>query len=198
MSKWIYLTAAAVIGLACAFTTQKEVPPPPKHITKFSAHPPKDELLKRGQYLVMIMGCADCHAPKKMTPQGPAPDMDRFLSGYSSAQPLGTYDKNLVKTGQWVLFNGQNTAFIGPWGVPFAANLTPDPTGIGSWSYEQFAKAMRQGKYKGLDNTRPLLPPMPWPNYTTMTDNDMRAVFTFLKSLKPVANAIPAAIPPMP
>jgi len=134
--------------------------------------------------------------PKKLTARGPAPDMDRFLSGYNSTQPLGEYDKNLVKTGQWVVFNGQNTAFAGPWGVSFAANLTPDATGIGNWTFAQFNKAMRQGKYKGLDNSRSLLPPMPWPNYTSMTDADMNAVFAYLKSLKPVTNAVPAAIPP--
>ncbi|UHG93984.1 c-type cytochrome (plasmid) [Spirosoma oryzicola] len=196
--KWMYLAATAAVGLACAFTTHSNTPTPPKR----TGHQPKQssqgELVKRGQYLVTIMGCADCHAPKKMTPKGPAPDMDRFLSGYNSDIPLGTYDKDLVKTGQWVLFNGQNTAFIGPWGVSFAANLTPDETGIGNWSLEQFNKAMRQGKFRGVDNSRPLLPPMPWPNYTAMTDADMRAVFTYLKSLKPVSNPVPAAIPPAP
>ena len=197
--KSIYLAAIAVIGLVCAFTNQKNGPKPVQRTVQPSSHPAKDDvLLKRGQYLVTIMGCADCHAPKKMTSKGPAPDMDRFLSGYNSAEPLGAYDKNLVKSGQWVLFNGQNTAFAGPWGVSFAANLTPDQTGIGSWSLEQFAKAMRQGKLKGLDTTRPMLPPMPWPNYTSLADADMRAIFTYLKSLKPVANVVPAAISPAP
>lgn len=194
----IYLAATAVIGLACAFTKHTDAPKPVKYITRANTPPTQDAFLKRGQYLVTIMGCGDCHAPKKMTSRGPAPDMDRFLSGYNSAVPLGTYDKNIVKDGQWVLFNGQNTAFIGPWGVSFAANLTPDATGIGRWSLDQFKKAMRQGKYKGLDNTRPLLPPMPWPNYTAATDEDLRAIFTYLKSLKPIANTVPAAIPPAP
>lgn len=198
MRKRIYLAVAVVMGLACAFTDHANRSNPPKPGNQQTKGPAQDVLIKRGQYLVTIMGCADCHAPKKMTPQGPAPDMDRFLSGYNSAEPLGSYDKNLVKTGQWVLFNGQNTAFAGPWGVSFAANLTPDPTGIGNWSLAQFTKAMRQGKFKGLDNTRPLLPPMPWPNYTAMTDDDMRAVFTYLKSIKPISNAVPAAMPPAP
>lgn len=196
--KWIYLAALPAIGLTCAFTKPDAGPQPKKNIPVVQVKPAQSELVKRGEYLVTIMGCADCHAPKKLTPRGPAPDMDRFLSGYNSAQPLGEYDKNLVKTGQWVLFNGQNTAFIGPWGVSFAANLTPDATGIGNWSEEQFNKAMRQGKFKGLDNSRPLLPPMPWPNYAGMSDADMRAVFAYLKSLKPVSNTVPAPIPPAP
>lgn len=198
MVKLVYLAAAAVIGLACAFTKPNSSPKPEKRPLPATQKPAQDPLVKRGEYLVTIAGCADCHAPKKMTPRGPAPDLDRFMSGYNSADPLGTYDKNLVKNGQWVLFNGQNTAFIGPWGVSFAANLTPDETGIGSWSLEQFNKAMRQGKFKGLDNTRPLLPPMPWPNYGNMTDADMKAIFAYLKSLKPVFNAVPSAIPPAP
>ncbi|GAB3933985.1 c-type cytochrome [Larkinella terrae] len=198
--KRIYLAASVTSWLICAFTNPASSPKPvnDKPIALARQHPAQNPLVKRGEYLVGIMGCADCHAPKKLTPQGPVPDVDRFLSGYNSAIPLGTYDPNLVKTGQWVLFNGQNTAFIGPWGVSFAANLTPDATGIGSWSFGQFNKAMRQGKFKGVDNSRPLLPPMPWPNYAGMADADMKAVFAYLKSLKPISNAVPAAIPPTP
>ncbi|GAB4020381.1 c-type cytochrome [Spirosoma koreense] len=195
MKQWIYLAVAAVTGLTCAFTNHTPAPASRRPAVR---QPAPGQLIKRGEYLVAIAGCADCHAPKKMTPQGPAPDRDRFLSGYDGAQPLGTYDKNLVKTGQWVLFNGQNTAFVGPWGVSFAANLTPDATGIGNWSLEQFSRAMRQGKFKGAATGRPLLPPMPWPNYTNLTNEDMKAVFAYLKSLKPIANSVPAPVPPTP
>lgn len=196
--KWMYLTAIAATELLCAFTFQPDLLPPKKPLVSTRQQPANHALIKRGEYLVTIMGCADCHASKKMTPQGPAPDRARFLAGYDSSQPLGDFDRNMVKTGQWVVFNGQNTAFAGPWGVSFAANLTPDASGIGNWSLAQFTKAMRQGKSKGLDNARPLLPPMPWPNYTTMSDADMKAVFTYLKSLKPVVNVVPAPLPPAP
>ena len=196
--KWIYLTATAAIGMVCAFTSRHDAPKVTKSHSPLRQSPSQAALIKRGGYLVTTMGCGDCHAPKKMTPQGPAPDMERYLSGFNSAEPLGDYDKNLVKTGQWVLFNGQNTAFIGPWGVSFAANLTPDPSGIGSWSLEQFSASMREGKVKGLATARPLLPPMPWPNYRHLTDADMKAIFTYLKSLKPVHNVVPAPRPPAP
>jgi hypothetical protein len=53
------------------------------------------------------------------------------------------------------------TSWVGPWGTSYAANLTPDKTGIGNWSEEQFMKAIREGKYKGMDGTRPIMPPMP-------------------------------------
>ena len=83
------------------------------------------------------------------------------------------------------------TAAAGPWGISFAANLTPDETGIGSWTFEQFKTAMTQGKYKGMENGRPLLPPMPWFNFTEMKDEDLRAIFAYLKSIKPVKNVVP-------
>jgi hypothetical protein len=63
-----------------------------------------------------------------------------------------------------------STATIGPWGMSFAGNLTPDDTGIGNWTYENFEKAMRKGKFKGLDGSRPILPPMPWQMLANVTD----------------------------
>ncbi|MBO9616952.1 MAG: c-type cytochrome [Dyadobacter sp.] len=201
--KLIYLAVSAAIWSLCAYTKAPEthkqlirnlsetaVPADKQHVVA------SEDAVRRGEYLVTVMGCADCHSPKKMTPQGPAPDMDRFLSGYNSAQPLGKVDQSIIKTGEWVVFNGQSTAFAGPWGVSFAANLTPDETGIGTWTFDQFNTAMRKGKFKGLPNTRALLPPMPWPNYMNMTDADMRAVFAYLKSIKPVSNVVPSHIPP--
>ncbi len=161
-----------------------------------SAEPSKDEMVKRGKYLVAVIGCGDCHTPKKMTDQGPVPDMDRFLSGYDASQPLGNFDKNITKTGQWVVFNGQLTAAAGPWGVSFAANLTPDATGLGNWKLENFKKAIREGKYKGMDNTRPLLPPMPWQNFANLEDADLEAMFAYLQSITPIKNLVPNAMPP--
>jgi hypothetical protein len=89
-----------------------------------------------------------------------------------------------------------NTAVAGPWGVSFSANLTADSTGIGNWTEAQFAIALRQGKSKGLEGNRMLLPPMPWPNYVNLTDADLKAMFTYLKSTKPIKNVVPAPIPP--
>lgn len=158
-------------------------------------HSPQEQIT-RGKYLVSVAGCNDCHSPKKFTAQGPVPDMDRMLSGYDASQPLSKYDPSVVKNGQWLLFNGQLTAFVGPWGVSFAANLTPDATGIGNWSLAQFKKAFTQGKYMGLDSGRALLPPMPWQEFAHMTNEDVEAVYAYLKSIKPVKNIVPAPIPP--
>ncbi|HTN06978.1 c-type cytochrome [Agriterribacter sp.] len=151
----------------------------------------KDSLIKRGAYLVAVMGCDDCHSPKRMGDHGPEVIPERRLSGYQQDLPLATVNGDEIKKG-WVLFSPDLTAAAGPWGVSFAANLTSDLTGIGSWTAAQFKKALREGKFKGLDNTRPLLPPMPWPNFAQLTDTDLEAVYTFLQSTKPVKNIVPA------
>lgn len=150
-----------------------------------------DSQVKRGAYLVSIMGCNDCHTPKKMGPQGPEFDTDRLLSGHPADMPLAKFDTGTAKN--WILFNQILTNYVGPWGISYSANLTPDSTGIGGWTEQQFIKAIREGKYKGLDNTRPLLPPMPWQEYRNATDEDLRAVFAYLKSNKPIRNVVPTA-----
>jgi hypothetical protein len=89
--------------------------------------------------------------------------------------------------------NDNLTAFVGPWGMSFAANLTPDEqTGIGLWSEEHFINAMRTGKHMGAG--RPILPPMPWSNLSRATDEDLQAMFAYFKSLKPVRNQVPAPV----
>lgn len=153
-----------------------------------------DSLVKHGQYLVNVMGCGDCHSPKMMGPQGPMIDPDRILSGHPAEQPLGKIDPAVLQS--WVLFNHSQTATVGPWGVSFSANITGDSTGIGAWTEEQFIRAMREGKYKGLPEGRPLLPPMPWQNFAGMKDIDLKSIYLYLKSTKPVKNVVPAAIPP--
>jgi hypothetical protein len=153
-----------------------------------------DSLVNRGQYLVNIMGCNDCHSPKRMGPHGPEPDPALLLSGHPSAMPLAPIDPKATEG--WVLFNMNATAMVGPWGISYSANLTSDSTGIGGWSEKQFFKAIREGKYKGLDGNRMILPPMPWPMYAKASDEDLKAIFTYLKSTKPVKNVVPAAVPP--
>jgi hypothetical protein len=150
--------------------------------------------IARGKYLVQIMGCRDCHSPKMMTPQGPAVDINRDLSGHPETMPLGKINKDAMS--EWVLFNMMNTAAVGPWGASFAANLTSDDTGIGEWKQAQFLVAMREGKSKGIRTARPLLPPMPWQNYVNMKEKDLIAIFAYLKSTKPIKNDVPQPIAP--
>lgn len=150
----------------------------------------KESLVDRGKYLVTIMGCNDCHSPKKMGPRGPEIDSLHMLSGHPASMPVPDADPVTKKS--WVLFNHSMTAAVGPWGTSFAANITSDATGIGNWTEAQFFKAIREGKYKGMDNTRPLLPPMPWQVYANASDDDLRAIFAYLKSTPPVENRVPA------
>ncbi|HEY5917726.1 MAG TPA: diheme cytochrome c-553 [Chryseolinea sp.] len=152
----------------------------------------KEELIKRGKYLVTIGACHDCHSPKIFTPEGFDIDTTRILSGH----PANDEIPKTLNTKDWVLFSNDLTAFVGPWGVSFSANLTPDDTGIGNWTFDQFRRAIRKGLYKGLEGSRALRPPMPWQMYKTMTDDDLNAVFTYLKSIKPVQNLVPPPISP--
>jgi hypothetical protein len=179
-----FLFASSLLILAACNTPKKQT----EQVKPLS----QEELIKRGLYLTTIGGCNDCHSPKVMTPMGPEPDPSRLFSGHPANEPLPP----VAKTTDWVLFSMGQTAAVGPWGISYAANLTPDDTGIGNWTYEQFETALRKGKYKGLENARPLLPPMPWQMYKNFSDEDMKAVFTYLKSLKPIDNVVPAAISP--
>ena len=155
----------------------------------------KEEIQKHGEYLVTLTGCNDCHSPKVFTEMGPVPDTTRLLSGHPAGSKLSTIDTNLVQPGKWYLAAGDLTAWVGPWGISYTANLTPDgPTGLGTWTEEVFIKALRTGKHMGIG--RPILPPMPWPDFAKATDEDLKAIFTYLKSLPPIRNQVPDPVPP--
>lgn len=185
--KRIYLTSVLVATLLFACTPKTNEPVQTGEISR------ADQIAK-GENLVNVLGCNDCHSPKVMTAMGPVPDTTRLLSGHSASEQLAPYEKEILKS--YVLFNMNSTAAVGPWGTSFAANLTPDKTGIGSWTEAQFLIAMKKGKWKGLENSRNLLPPMPWLGYSQMPDKDLKAIFAYLKSIKPVNNSVPLAVPP--
>ena len=146
-----------------------------------------------GEHLVTICGCNDCHTPKKMTERGPEPDSSLWLSGHPSSMPAPAVDRaDMAKRGLGV--TDFLTAWVGPWGTTYAPNLTSDETGIGAWSEQQFITCIREGKLKGL--SRPLLPPMLWQFYKAMTDDELKDIFAYLKSTKPIKNIAPAYEPP--
>ena len=148
----------------------------------------------RGKHLVNAIGCHDCHTPKKFGEKGMELDTDRLLSGHPADEKLAPYDSKTAQA--YILFNMGLTSVTGPWGTSFAANLTPDATGIGSWSEDQFLTAIKKGLFKGLEGSRPLLPPMPWQSYKNLPDEDLKAIFAYLKSIKPIENIVPSTIPP--
>lgn len=119
----------------------------PAHPLPEPTGPTHPELVKRGEYLVEIMGCHDCHSPKMMTPEGPVLDPDRLLSGHPANEANPPVDPK-ANPG-WVLFNMGLTLAVGPWGTSFSGNITSDATGIGSWSEEQFKRAITKDCTKG-------------------------------------------------
>jgi hypothetical protein len=177
------IAAAITIGvIACTSGDAKE-----QKITE----PTKEERIKRGEYLVSVIGCDDCHSPKRMTPAGFEIIPELRLSGYQANTKVPHVDTTVVGDG-WMLFASDLTGAVGPWGMSFAGNLTSDPTGIGNWPEENFIRALRHGKLKGVENGRNLLPPMPWFVYKNMTDEDLKSIYAFLQTTRPVHNVVPA------
>ncbi len=153
----------------------------------------KQKLVERGKYLVTMGACHDCHSPKKFTDKGMELDTARLMSGHPAGSKLPTMNKQALTPGNWVLFSPDLTAAVGPWGVSYSMNLTPDDqTGIGLWTEEIFTSALRSGKHMGAG--RPILPPMPWQFYSQATDDDLKAIYAYLRSLPPIKNAVPAPV----
>ena len=152
--------------------------------------------VKRGEYLVSIAGCHDCHTPWMMGSAGPEPDMKRALSGHP--QDLAITAPASISPPWSGAMTPTSTGWSGPWGVSFSANLTPDPeTGVlRDFTEQQFIQTMRTGRHQGQG--RQILPPMPWPAYGKMTDDDLKAVFAYLRQVPPVKNKVPDPLPPKP
>ena len=150
--------------------------------------------VQRGEYLVTIGLCNDCHTPMIMGPSGPESDMTRMLSGHP--QDIAITAPATMEEPWASATSSTLTAWSGPWGVSFTANLTPDPeTGVlRDFSEEQFIQTMRTGRHQGQG--REILPPMPWPLIGKMTDDDLKAVFAYLRQIPAVNNTVPDPIPP--
>jgi mono/diheme cytochrome c family protein len=179
----LYLILICIAFTSCHQSSPKEKTVP---LTDF-------ERIAEGKRLVNVLGCNDCHSPKKMTDLGPVPDESLLLSGFPATNAIYT---SIEAPMGWLLFSLDGTCAVGPWGTSFASNLTPDATGIGSWTLAQFSTAMRKGKFKGMENGRTLLPPMPWIGYQELNDEEISAIFSYLKSIPPIENSVPAPIPP--
>jgi mono/diheme cytochrome c family protein len=162
-----------------------------------AASPDKDAPINRGKYLTVIGACNDCHTPKIFSEKGMEVDWNKELSGHPADSKDPDYPKDLIGPGKWTAMTADLTAWYGPWGVSYARNLTPDvETGLGSWTEDMFIKAIRTGKHMGAPAGRDILPPMPWQMYAQMTDEDLKAVWAYLRTLKAVKNAIPEPLPP--
>jgi len=196
MKKWYVLSLLALIAVLlfnfCNEPRPANPPGPAASSTSFGGY---DSEVKWGEHLVTVGGCNDCHTPKKMTPMGPVIDSSLMLAGHIAGSPEPEIDRKLVSE-KGLAVTTDLTTWVGPWGTSYAANLTSDETGTGSWKEEQFVKAIREGKLKGLDNTRPILPPMPWDMLKHLRDDELKAIFAYLQSTKPVKNVVPQPLPP--
>ena len=167
----IYFSAAATVAATLALSTP-------------AFAQANNTAVDRGRYLVRITGCHDCHSPKV---QGMTPNLDLALSGRPASTQLPTETKTEVHA------SPDLTAWTGPWGFSVASNLTPEPTtGIGTrYNEASFIATMRTGK---KPNGTPIMPPMPSDVYQNMTDDDLKAIFAYLRTLKPIKNAVLAGL----
>jgi len=175
------LPAILLASVACQQAPQQAAAPSP---------------VERGKYIVTTGGCNDCHTPWKLGERGPEPDMTRLLSGHPQGMALPPAPAVQPPWGLTAALS--MTAWAGPWGVSYTANLTPDPeTGvIGAMSEASFIQAMRTGKHLGAG--RDIVPPMPWQWLGKMTDDDLKAIYAYLKSIPPIKNKVPDPVPPAP
>lgn len=135
----------------------------PQPITTPVPEPDLSDPVKRGSFLVNLIGCADCHTPVD-NHRHPVPGMD---------------------------FGGGQVIAL-PWGNVASANITPDPTGIAYYDEALFIKSMRTGTVGARELNRA----MPWMVLGKMTDQDLAAIFAYLKTLKPVRHRVDNSLPP--
>ena len=186
------LQLLAAISLLLPLTSMAQGASPKK-----GAQSSSKSAIKRGEYLVHVGGCNDCHTPWVFNKElnMPVPDMSRYLSGHPTGAPdpggsIGAQDIGLI--------GPTFTSFKMPFGIVYSANLTPDQdTGLGSWKEADFVKALHNGKHFG-GNGRAILPPMPWLDFAFMTDEDLKAIFAYLRSIPPIRNAVPDIKVPVP
>lgn len=130
------------------------------------------ERLKRGKYLVEgVVGCLDCHSERNGDPKpGEAPVFVHLGGGHIMVNEGGM--------------------------VVAASNITPDEeTGAGTWTDDQFARAIREGI--GYDG-RTLFPIMPYGDFRALSDEDLASVVVYIRSIEPVQNRPPKPQIPFP
>jgi hypothetical protein len=124
------------------------------------------ERLARGEYLAgALMGCEDCH------------------SEHDYKTPDAAVIPGRAYVGSEIIMKDLPGRVVAP-------NLTADPdTGLGKWSDDEIARAVREGI--GRDG-RALFPMMPYGHFAHMSDEDLASIIVFLRSLAPVRNVVPA------
>ena len=136
----------------------------------------QEEVLSRGRYIVTaIQGCA-CHTPRN-------PDGTYNTNLYFAGAPSDPPSVGHPATVGWTTRR---------WKKVYARNITPDPeAGIGKWTEADFIAAMKSGR---TPDGRILDPVMPWPRFQVITDMDLKAIWAYLRTLKPIGNKVPENI----
>jgi hypothetical protein len=134
----------------------------PQPITEPVPQPDVSTPVKRGEYLVTIAACTDCHTPQ------------------AKGQPI----RGLEFAGGFVL--------EGPWGRVASANITPDPSGISYYDEALFLEMIRTGYVKA----RKINQIMPWDHYRNLTEGDQKAIYAYIRTLKPVKHRVDNTEPP--
>jgi hypothetical protein len=155
------------------------------------------DLIKLGEYLVVSHGCADCHSPKIKTKNGMDSDMTRYLSGHPAEDKYPEIPKGVIGDDKWgAIASNDGTVWVDSFGITFTRNLTPDvDTGLGSWTEDMFIRAIRTGKHMGAPDGRDINFCMPWPAFSHINDSEFHAIWAYLRSIKPIRNAVPDPIP---
>jgi hypothetical protein len=190
-----FLAAVVLFFIKCGNQGQDTATIREQLLKEFRKNSVYDNPEKYGEHLVTIMGCNDCHTPKRMGKFGPEQDSVLMLSGHPAKMPLFDIDRKAMAA-KGLIVTSDLTAWAGPWGVSYTANLTPHETGLANWTLDQFQIAIRHGKFHGIENGRNLLPPMPWDTYKYASDDEIAAVFAYLKTIKPINNLVPPPLPP--
>lgn len=157
--------ALIVVGITFTIGWRPFIGPKTRTLTNrtFDATPAR---LERGRYMVnAVYGCLACHSERDPN----APGMPTIAA----------------KLGAGTVF-GEGSELPGK---IIAPNLTPDKeTGVGNWTDDTLARAIREGI--GHDG-RTLFPIMPYPNFREMPDEELASVIVYLRSLPPVRNTLP-------
>lgn len=189
------LVFAAISFIKCSDNKQTEPAATTTAATEKMNFGGYESQVKWGEHLVTIGGCNDCHTPKKMTPMGPVDDSTLLLSGHPESLPAPDVDRKATES-KGLVVTSDFTAWIGPWGITYSANLTPDDSGTGKWTESQFLYALKNSISKGLAGSRPLMPPMSMMPVKHMTDDELKAIFAYLRTVKPIKNNSVQPTPP--
>lgn len=189
------LTFAAILFTGCSENKSTELAAASTTATEKPNFGGYETQVKWGEHIVQIAGCNDCHTPKKMTPKGPEDDTTLFLSGHPEKSPAPDVDRKQMES-KGLVVTADFTSWVGPWGITYSANLTPDETGTGNWTESQFLYAVKNSISKGLAGSRPLMPPMSMMPVKHMTDEELKAIFAYLRTVKPVKNNSVQPTPP--